>query len=323
LGRGTSFEVRLWLRAINSITVPEYSEEAVVTRTPSRYTDTRVLVVDDQAFNCELAESLLSAVGIKVDVVYNGLEALERIRGQGIYVEGLQPVYDMVLMDVQMPVMDGLSATRALRESEKFASLPVIAMTAHTMVHEKETTRAAGMSDHLGKPFELDDFYRLLERWIPAHKRINMASENSRKQGSTSVSNIPKKLMEVDGLDATAGLARIGGNATRYHHWLKDFFVSGPQFVEQLRAAQQQNALLSMIDSLHAFKGRVGLLGMTRLHEQLANLENALEQSMESKESCGAYDHAHAIGEIGLTVTALCAAIRECLQDTVSDGEAA
>ena len=78
-----------------------------------------------------------------------------------------------------------------------------------------------------------------------------------------------------------------------------------------------------MIDSLHAFKGRVGLLGMTRLHEQLANLENALEQSMESKESCGAYDHAHAISEIGLTVTALCAAIRECLQDTVSNGETA
>ena len=320
LGRGTTFEVRLWLRPDRFSPAPEYSEEPVVASAPSRYADARVLVVDDHVFNCEVAESLLSAAGISVDVAYNGSEALRRIRGEDGYPS---VVYDMVLMDVQMPVMDGLSATRALRGSEEYALLPVIAMTAHTMVHEKETTRAAGMNDHLGKPFALEDFYRLLERWIPAHKRVGAANEGRRDRVAGAPVTALKTLTDVDGLDATAGVARIGGNAERYHHWLKEFLASGPQFVELLRTTQRKDTLESMIDPIHAFKGRVGLLGMTRLHAQLAQLENALEQSANPDASRDSSARESAIDEIGQTVTALCASINTCLLDNISAGEVA
>jgi len=118
----------------------------------------RVLLAEDNDANRQVAAELLAAAGVSVDVAENGREALERLRAQ-------PAAYDAVLMDVQMPEMDGYAATRALREEPGLAGLPVIATTAHALAGERERCLAAGMNDHLAKPIDPEALYAMLRRW--------------------------------------------------------------------------------------------------------------------------------------------------------------
>ena len=123
----------------------------------------RVLLVEDNETNQELAVALLGTAGIEVRVAGNGQEALDWLGRQD---------FDVVLMDCQMPVMDGYAATRALRQSARWKSLPVIAMTANAMVGDREAALAAGMNDHIAKPIDFEKVFETLERWVhPAATR--------------------------------------------------------------------------------------------------------------------------------------------------------
>ena len=116
-----------------------------------------VLLVEDNAINREIAELLLNSIGVTVDVASNGQEALEMLaRGR----------YDGVLMDCQMPVLDGYEATRRLRQQPQWQDLPVIAMTADALVGDREKALAAGMNDHIAKPIRIDEMYGTLARWV-------------------------------------------------------------------------------------------------------------------------------------------------------------
>jgi hypothetical protein len=148
-----------------------------------RYERANVLVVEDQPLNREIAEALLKLVGVNVRMAANGQEALDILAGSG------PEAFDLVLMDIQMPVMDGLVATRELRRWTGFASLPVIAMTAHTMTHEKEVSRAAGMNDHIGKPFDNASFYRTLAG-IPAAKQRAVTDPALKRPCRYAVANL-------------------------------------------------------------------------------------------------------------------------------------
>lgn len=121
----------------------------------------RILLVEDVALNRKIAEALLKKVGLQVEVAVNGAEAVERLQ------QTAQPTIDLVLMDIQMPVMDGLTATRKLRADPRSAKLPIIAMTAHAMSEDREESRAAGMNEHLVKPIVPADLYAALARWLP------------------------------------------------------------------------------------------------------------------------------------------------------------
>jgi CheY-like chemotaxis protein len=121
----------------------------------------RVLLVEDNLINQELATELLTREGIIVSVAGDGRQALELLDRER---------FDAVLMDCQMPVMDGYEATRALRQRQGMQTLPVIAMTANAMVGDREAALDAGMNDHVPKPFKVDDLMSVLRRWIvPAH----------------------------------------------------------------------------------------------------------------------------------------------------------
>ncbi|MDE2595051.1 MAG: response regulator, partial [Burkholderiales bacterium] len=119
--------------------------------------DARVLLVEDNVVNQELAAALLTRMGVRVTVAGDGRAALEHLKTQ---------VFDAVLMDCQMPVMDGYEATRALREDLGLHDLPVIAMTADAMVGARDRALEAGMNDHISKPFQVDEFYRTLAQWV-------------------------------------------------------------------------------------------------------------------------------------------------------------
>ncbi|MEF8698837.1 MAG: response regulator [Candidatus Accumulibacter sp. UW20] len=148
-------------RAANPRAWPAGNTAAAPEQLPTTYRDARVLVVDDQALNREIVCELLAIVGIVPQLAENGRQALTLLAAAGAQ------AFDLVLMDIQMPLLDGLAATRAIRALPGFATLPIIAMTAHTMVHEKQSCLDQGMNDHLGKPFSLPAFFALLARWLP------------------------------------------------------------------------------------------------------------------------------------------------------------
>ena len=122
----------------------------------------RVLLVEDNEINQQVATELMQGVGVAVDVADNGRQAVERLEAAG------EPVpYDVVLMDVQMPEMDGYQATARIRAQERFAALPIVAMTAHATVEERQRCVAAGMVDHVSKPIDPAALYAVLGRFRP------------------------------------------------------------------------------------------------------------------------------------------------------------
>jgi CheY-like chemotaxis protein len=265
-GSGTTFAVELWIAPGNKDDLPENARPGEQDTQRVSYRDARVLVVDDQPFNRDVVEGLLAAVGIRPRLAVNGREALDLLIDSG------PEAFDLVLMDVQMPVMDGMTATRELRMRSEFAELPVVAMTAHTMAHEKELGKAAGMDDHIGKPFDDVSFYRILKKWIPlAKQRLQEAApvpQAERQAGS---------LPQLRGIDMHAGLSLLLGDEARYRHWLCNFVDEGPGYVAQISKALAMGEPAQAALAAHTLKGRGGMLGMGELHSLAAALELALD----------------------------------------------
>jgi CheY-like chemotaxis protein len=117
----------------------------------------RILLVEDNKFNREMALDLLQGAGMAVEVACNGREALQMLEKQG---------FDCVLMDCQMPVMDGFEAARLIRQREQWCYLPIIAMTARALEGDRENALAAGMNDYIAKPIEIDEMFSTLEEWV-------------------------------------------------------------------------------------------------------------------------------------------------------------
>src|SRR5208337_2956703 len=160
----------------------------------------RILLVEDNAINQELAVELLSDAGIEVTVASNGRDALDLLERQR---------FDGVLMDCQMPVMDGYEATRALRQQPHLRGLPVIAMTANALVGDRDKALASGMDDHIPKPIKVEELFSTLARWV-------------RPAGATTAAPVvhTDSLAQLAGIDVDVGRAVTGGNDTLYRHLL-------------------------------------------------------------------------------------------------------
>ena len=264
---GSTFHVALWLGLGQEDDLPA-AEATAMEETPLRYRDVHILVAEDQALNREIVEALLSSVGITPHMVANGREALDVLMQRG------PTAFDLVLMDVQMPIMDGLSATRAVRNQAGFESLPILAFTAHTMEHERAIGAQAGMSDHIGKPIDHRLFYRTLAKWIPTAKHA-MATHDE----ETACADCPaiSKLCKIDGLSSATGIANFAGNEARFLHWLKDFVTAAPEMTLQIRRSLVEGSIEAARQTTHAFKGRVGMLGMKELYTLIVELENAIK----------------------------------------------
>ncbi|HLA33603.1 MAG TPA: PAS domain S-box protein, partial [Rhodocyclaceae bacterium] len=268
---GSTFRVRLWLRigAADALSAAmENAQEASLVH----YQGARVLVVDDQPFNRDIVKGLLLRVGIVPHLANNGQEAII------VLAESKEP-FELVLMDVQMPIMDGHTATRAIRKMEAFARLPIVAMTAHTMAHEREKSLAAGMNDHIGKPFDVASFYRILAKWISTDKQHRPAVVALAPTDESRLS-LPPLL----GVDIQAGLALMMGDEARYRYWLGDFAQETPAALQQLRLALDTGASNQASAIAHTLKGRTGLLGMKALHAGAAALEAAIEEGVAAEQ---------------------------------------
>ncbi|MGE5492254.1 MAG: PAS domain S-box protein, partial [Actinomycetota bacterium] len=245
-GIGSTFRVQVALGVADPAAlaatgpVPEADVKGI------RYRGCRALVVDDQPINRQIVTELLKQVGIEGVEADNGRSALEAINAHPA------DRFNVVFMDVQMPEMDGHTAARAIRALPGREALPIIAMTAHAMEHEKQASLAAGMSDHLGKPFSTDTFYRLLAKWIPAERQYREQAP-TQPAPAAPVGSLPA----IEGVDTQAGLHRFDGNQAAYLGWLRKFLDEGDAPLAAVIAHLETGRREDGLKALHAFKGRV------------------------------------------------------------------
>ena len=212
----------------------------------------RILLVEDNHLNQEVAAGLLAAGGVQVEIAANGVLALEKLK---------VGTYDAVLMDMQMPVMDGLAATLALRQLPAHAALPVIAMTANAMSGDRERCLAAGMNDHLAKPIDPTLLWQTLARWI-----------GPKVVGRQVAMGLPR----VEGLDVAVALRRLGGKAPLYLSLLGKFTATQGQIPGQIQQALAAGTPEVARRLAHELKGVSGNLGATLVQARAAALEEAL-----------------------------------------------
>jgi CheY-like chemotaxis protein len=204
-----------------------------------------LLLVEDNAVNQELAVALLSEAGIEVTVAGDGRQALDLLERHN---------FDGVLMDCQMPEMDGYEATRLLRRQPRWQGLPVIAMTANAMTGDREKAIAAGMNDHIAKPIDVGEMFATLARWV-----------------HPAPSALPTQL----GIDVDIGRAMTAGNDALYGRILRRFADEEQDVPARVRAALTSGDHLAAIRLVHDLKSLSGTIGASEVQRAAAALEQA------------------------------------------------
>src|SRR5580765_7856604 len=236
----------------------------------SRLRGARILVTEDNEINQQIAVELLEGAGATVTVANNGREAVEMLSGPG------QPPFDVVMMDLQMPEMDGYQATAKLRADPRLAALPIIAMTAHATVEERQRCLAAGMNDHVAKPIDPAALFEAVARfYTPAQD----APAPDRPSGPAPQDDLPS----IAGLDTNDGLSRVGGNRKLYVKILRQFAEPRSAALEVADAlAQGDHALAERV--AHTLKGVAGNIGATSVLPAAATLERAIRDRSNAEE---------------------------------------
>ena len=234
----------------------------------------RLLVVDDNVINQQVARELLDAEGALVDVADNGQLGLQAV-------VAANPRYDAVLMDVRMPVMDGYTATRAIRQIWSSTQLPIIAMTANVMDSDQDACKAAGMNEHIGKPIDVN---LLVASLLKLTGRLGNAS---------AAKSTP--LASVEWVDVPWVLNRLGGNKTLYLRIVTSFLRESEALLAQLERHLQDGELVQAADLLHTLKGLASTIGAGKLSGLAARWEaevpkrpapSALQAAREDIRAC-------------------------------------
>ncbi|MBV8619348.1 MAG: PAS domain S-box protein [Curvibacter sp.] len=222
----------------------------------------RLLVVEDNDLNQQVAAELLTDAGFVVELAGNGREALDKLR---------QHRFDLVLMDMQMPVMDGLEATRILRSQPDTRHLPVVAMTANATSQDRERCLAAGMNDHVAKPVDPDELWATLARWIKPTAGAGGPVVSIGR--ATQWVSLPS---EIAGLDVAAGLRRMMGKRPLYRSLLERFVQGQREVLQTLPKALARGDTPTAERLAHTLKGLAGNLGAMALQQECAELEAAI-----------------------------------------------
>ena len=224
----------------------------------------RVLLVEDNPLNQEVATELLRDAGVRVTLAQNGAEALQRIAEED---------FDAVLMDMQMPVMDGLTATRRIRAQARFSALPILAMTANAMDSDRERCLAAGMNDHIGKPIEPALLLDKLREWIDPHSPHLLRLEAAKQAARSDPMLLPEA---VAGVDLQAGRRLTGGNDTLYRALLDRFVDAHRDYSARLVEALQRGDRALAERLVHTLVASAGQIGAAALSAQADALQQAL-----------------------------------------------
>ncbi len=230
----------------------------------------KILLVEDNDINQEVAFELLIGAGMRVDTAVNGRAALELLRLNS---------YELVLMDIQMPVMDGLRATEEIRKNPAWAELPVIAMTANAMPQDRDSCLAAGMNDYISKPIEPDQLWEMvLLKWIKP-RSIILTDIPTHSHGATFEEELPD---ELTGIDISQGLRRVKGVKSRYISMLRMFASGHRNAAHDIRRLLDENDHGAAERVAHTVKGVAGTIGAVGLQAAAATVEQAIRSGNDS-----------------------------------------
>ena len=238
---------------------------------PGRLDDMHLLLVEDNPNNQQVASELLEYEGARVQIANQGAEALAAIDAAG------RP-FDAVLMDVQMPVMDGFEATRRIRKDLGQTDLPIIAMTANALVSDREACLAAGMNGYIGKPFDLEDLVMILRTQVGWQDKTALVAEAIGSAATAPIS-VTQTAAEA-GVDLSTALERLGGMEDLYRRVLASFVEELHAMLEQLHSHAQNPQLDKSLGDLtrlvHTLKGLAGTTGATELSADAVSAEQAI-----------------------------------------------
>jgi PAS domain S-box-containing protein len=230
--------------------------------------DLRILLVEDNENNQQVACELLAAEGARITVAGHGRTAVDLLAADS-------DAFDLVLMDVQMPVMDGYTATRCIRGELGLTSLPVIAMTANAMASDREASLEAGMTDHVGKPFDLAQLVRVIQRHATQGRPLP-APGGGTAPVALDVPAAALALATRHQIDLHAALHRLGGSTKAYARFLERFIADHPRQLDELRAGVAAGDFKAGARVAHTLKGLAGTLGITPLADLGFRAEKAL-----------------------------------------------
>jgi two-component system, sensor histidine kinase and response regulator len=258
----------------------------------------RVLLVEDNEMNQIVARDLMEDAGIKVEIAANGQEAVDWLTAN---------TCDLVLMDMQMPVMDGMTATRILRARPELAGLPIVAMTANAMEQDRERCLEVGMNDHIAKPFDPDQLFETIRHYVAKSAPAKPAMSGTEETGDKAKPSRKDEtgLPLLPGIDTVAGLKRVRGKLPLYKDLLERFAEGQAGTEAEIRAALEADERATAERLAHTVKG----LGATIGADKLSGLAAGLEAAMHRGES----PSADQLATFGLELTRIVTTIKQGL----------
>jgi len=272
-GEGSTFWFTAWLGRGRGIMPAAVARSAGSAEAELRqhHGGARLLLVEDNAINREVAVELLHGAGLAVDIAVDGRQAVDRARATA---------YELILMDVQMPLMDGLEATRAIRSLPNRAATPILAMTANAFDEDRRACLQAGMSDFVPKPVNPGVLYAALLKWLSttAPPQRDAPASDAVTAAPLNASELQRHLARVAGLDVQRGLAGVRGNETTYARILALFIDSHAQDAQHFSERLAAGDLAAVLARAHALKGSAGNVGAVEVSEAAAALLSAARQ---------------------------------------------
>ncbi len=239
----------------------------------------QILLAEDNVINQAVILGLLEDTGIEVIIANDGKEALDQLKNN--------PDIALVLMDINMPVMDGYEAAAQIRQESAYDKLPIIALTANAMQKDIDKAHKSGMQAHLGKPIDVKTLYALLLQYIEPKKNLSPKDEKSRnetdKETISAKEKIPMDFLQqihaIKALNADEGITRVGGNVELYRDILFDFSELFKDSAAELKSLADQGKTIEASRLAHSVKGTAGNIGADELFKCAGALESALQNN--------------------------------------------
>jgi signal transduction histidine kinase/CheY-like chemotaxis protein len=250
----------------------EIEEKPIITKASiykKRLRGVRILVVEDNPTNQEIVLAILERAGIVAEIANNGKEAIEAVqRGD----------FDAILMDIQMPIMDGYEATRTIRKDPTLKSLPIIAMTAHAMKGDEEKCMEAGMDGYVSKPISQDRLFHTIWKLVEERKRPPLTKEPEAVAAERPITKIEELPRSLPGIDIQEALKALNIDDDTFKGILIGFLRYNKDTMNKIRAALDEKDWESLMHLAHSLKGSAGNIGAYDLHEAAQELETACRE---------------------------------------------